>query len=107
MRQVIQVTLVFLVCVLAAASYKLQAKNSLEMIEGMVVSAQAGTLVVKDEKNRDHTHSVDSSAQVLVEGKVANLEDIQMGMKAHVTLDAGKVILVSATKPTRFDALAP
>jgi hypothetical protein len=38
---------------------------------------------------------------------VANLEDIQMGMKAHVTLDAGKVILVSATKPTRFDALAP
>ena len=107
MRSIVQITLVFVFgCLLAAASLEIQAKDNLEMIEGMVVSAQAGTLVVKDEHNRDHTHSVDPSAQIMVEGKMANLEDIQTGMKAHVTMDTGKVIAVSATKPTRLDALA-
>jgi hypothetical protein len=40
----------------------------------------------------------------MVEGKMAQLEDIGKGMKANVTLDAGKVIAVSATKPSRLDA---
>jgi hypothetical protein len=107
MRPTAQITLVFFfACLLAAASFELQAKDNLEMIEGMVVSAQAGTLVVKDEHNRDHVNSVDPSAQVMVEGKMANLEDIQTGMKAHVTMDTGKVIAVNATKSTRVGGLA-
>lgn len=107
MRQVVQITLllVFLL-VLVAATYRLPAADNLKAVEGVVVSAQAGTLVVKDERNRDHTHSVDASAQVIVEGEMGELEDIQKGMKAHVTLDFGKVIAVSATKPTRLDDVA-
>ena len=104
MRHALQITLVFLACLIGTASNDVQAKDSLEMIEGTVVSAQAGTLVVKDEKNRAHTHAVDSSTQVMVEGKMADLEDVRMGMNAHVTLDAGKVIAVSATKPSRQGA---
>jgi len=104
MRPLINTLFVLVACLLATASYPVQAKYSLEMIEGTVISAEAGTLVVKDEQNKDHTHAVDSSAQIMVEGKMAELEDIRMGMKANVTLDAGKVIAVSATKPTRLDA---
>lgn len=99
MRGIIQ--LVLLGGLVATASNDIQAKNSVELIEGVVVSANAGTLVIKDDKNRAHTHSVDSSAQVMVEGKMAELDDIRAGMKANVTKDAGDVIFVSATKPTR------
>ncbi|MEX2140921.1 MAG: hypothetical protein WD894_16775 [Pirellulales bacterium] len=104
MRPVFHSILILLACLFAAGSYKLHAKDNLEMIDGIVMSAQAGTLVVKDEENKSHTHSVGSSAQVMVEGKMAHLEDIRTGMRAHVTLDAGEVISVSATKPTRLGA---
>jgi hypothetical protein len=104
MRQALQITLVFLACLWGTASNNVQGKDSLEMIEGTVISAKAGTLVVIDERHRAHTHAVDSSTQVMVEGKMAHLEDVRTGMDAHVTLDAGKVIAVSATKPSRQDA---
>jgi hypothetical protein len=104
MRPLIKTIFVLVACLLAATAYHAQAKYSLELIEGTVISAQGGTLVVKDEENKDHTHAVDSSAQIMVEGKMAQLEDIGKGMKANVTLDAGKVIAVSATKPTRLDS---
>jgi hypothetical protein len=104
MRSAINFVCVLVAWILAATSYDLQAKNGLEMIEGSVLSARAGTLVVKDENNKDHTHAVDASAQIMVEGKMAQLEDMRLGMNAHVTLDAGKVIAVSATKPTRSAA---
>jgi hypothetical protein len=104
MRPIINSLLVLGACLLATASYPVQARYSLEMIEGTVISAEAGTLVVKDEQNKDHTNSVDPSAQIMVEGKMAQLEDIRMGMMANVTLDAGKVIAVSATKRTRLDS---
>jgi hypothetical protein len=41
---------------------------------------------------------------VIVEGDMGALEDVQAGMKADVTLDAGEVIVVNATKPSRRDA---
>ncbi len=104
-RPFIRTIFILLACLLA--SQAVQARYNLEMIEGTVISAQAGTLVVKDEHNKDHTHAVDSSAQVMVEGKMAQLEDISTGMKANVTLDAGKVIAVSATKPARLEAQTP
>jgi biopolymer transport protein ExbD len=106
MRPLIKTLFVLAACLLAAVSYQVQAKYSLELIEGTAISAQAGTLVVKDEENKDHAHAVDSSAQILVEGKMSQLEDVRTGMKANVTLDAGKVIAVSATKPTRFALLS-
>jgi len=104
MRPRINTLFVLAVCLLATASWQVQARYSLEMIEGTVISAEAGTLVVKDEQNKHHTNPVDSSAQIMVEGKMAQLEDIRMGMRANVTLDAGKVIAVSATKPIRLNS---
>ena len=104
MRGMNPMMFVFITCLLGAMSFKSQAKDNLTMIEGWVVSAQAGTLVVQDERNRNRTVDVDSSAQVIIEGNLGALEDIRTGMKAHVTLDAGEVIVVSATKPTRGEA---
>ena len=95
------ITAVSLVCLLAAACFKLQAADQMSSVEGVVVSAEAGRLVVKDEKSVDHSHAVDSSAQIMVEGKMAQLEDIKKGMSAHVTLDNNKVISVTVSKPMK------
>jgi hypothetical protein len=101
MRRMHLIRLALMACLMGALSCNLQAKDNLSMIEGVVISAKAGTLVVKDDKNRNHTHSVGSGAQVIVEGEMGVLEDIRTGMTAHVTLDAGEVIVVSASKPGR------
>jgi hypothetical protein len=101
MLRFVHITIVSLVCLLAAACYKLQAADQIKSVEGVVVSAQAGRLVVKDEKSVDHSHAVDSSAQIMVEGKMAELEDIKKGMPAHVTLDDDTVISVTVSKPMK------
>ena len=79
----------------------LLAADKTKMLEGIVVSANSGKLVIVDHKYRTHTHTVDSSAQIMVEGKMGTLEDVARGLIASVTLDSDKVIFVSAIKPTR------
>jgi hypothetical protein len=103
MLRFVHITFVWLVCLLAAACFKTQAADQMTAVEGVVVSAEAGRLVVKDEKSVDHSHAVESSAQIMVEGKMGELEDIKKGMEAHVTLDSDKVISVTASKPTKTD----
>jgi hypothetical protein len=104
MLRFVHITVVSLICLLAAACFKLQAADQVTAVEGVVVSAESGRLVVKDEKSVDHSHAVDSSTQIMVEGKMGDLEDIKKGMEAHVTLDNDKVISVTATKPTKVGA---
>jgi hypothetical protein len=101
MLRFVHITIVSLVCLLAAACFKLQAADQMTSVEGVVVSAENGRLVVKDEKSVDHSHAVESSAQIMVEGKMGDLEDIKKGMDAHVTLDNEKVISVTASKPMK------
>ena len=106
MLRFIHITIVSVICLLAAACFKLQAADEVSSVEGVVVSAESGRLVVKDDKSVDHSHAVDSSAQIMVEGKMAELEDIKKGMSAHVTLDNDEVISVTVSKPTRDGELA-
>jgi hypothetical protein len=106
MLRFVHITIAWLVCLLAAACFKLQAADKMTAVEGVVVSAESGRLVVKDEKSVDHSHAVDSSAQIMVEGKMAELEEIKKGMSAHVTLDSDKVISVTASKPTKSNDVA-
>jgi hypothetical protein len=101
MLRFVHITVVWRVCLLAAACFKLQAADQMTSVEGVVVSAESGRLVVKDEKSVDHSHAVDSSVQIMVEGKMSDLEDIEKGMSAHVTLDDDKVISVTVSKPMK------
>ena len=101
MLRFVHITIVSLVCLLAAACYKLQAADQMTSVEGVIVSAGAGRLVIKDDKSVDHSHAVDSSAQIMVEGKMSELEDIKKGMQAHVTLDNDKVISVTVSNPMK------
>ena len=92
------------VCLFVTVAIEIEAKDKLTMIEGLVVSARDGTLVIRDETTRNHTLTVTRRAQVIVDGDMGALEDVWAGMKADVTLDAGEVIVVNATKPSRRDA---
>jgi hypothetical protein len=103
MFRFVHITTAWLACLLAAACVKLQAADQMTSVEGVVVSAQAGRLVVKDDKSVDHSHSVDSSAQIMIEGKMAELEDLKKGMQAHVTIDDDNVISVTVSQPTKAD----
>jgi hypothetical protein len=102
MRPLTRIAIVTLVCLLAGACYKLQAANDMKMIEGTVVSAESGSLVVKDDKSHEHTYSVDSSVQIMMDGKMAKLEDLKKNMSVSVALDGDKVMSVNASNPMKL-----
>jgi hypothetical protein len=63
--------------------------------EGMVVSASAGRLTMKDKAGKEHTHAVGAEAKVTVHGKPARLEDLKPGMPIRVTTEGDKVLAVA------------
>jgi formylmethanofuran dehydrogenase subunit D len=67
--------------------------------EGTVVSAADGKLVMtdKDGKN-EHTHMIAATTSVTLNGKAAKITDLKKGDAVKVTLDAGKVTAVAATR---------
>ena len=82
--------------------YKLEAADDMKMVEGTVVSAESGSLVVKDDKSHEHTYSVDSSVQIMMDGKMAKLEDLKKNMSVSVALDGDKVMSVNASNPMKL-----
>jgi len=67
-----------------------------QLYKGTVVSAGAGRLVMKDTGGKDQSFSVDAATKIMVNGKLARLEDLQETMQIQVTLDEkGKVLAVS------------
>jgi hypothetical protein len=80
---------------------QLPAADESKMAEGTVVSAGSGKLVVKNDKNQEQTYSVDSSAKVMIDGKMAKLEDLKKESKVSVALDGEKVISVTSNSPTK------
>jgi hypothetical protein len=71
------------------------------MTEGTVVSAGSEKLTIKDKDSKEHTYTVDSSAKVMVDGKMAKLEDLKKNAEVTVTLDGDKVISVSSSNPLK------
>jgi len=67
--------------------------------DGMVVSTAEGKLVMtdKDGKN-EHTHMIAATASVTLNGKAAKITDLKQGDAVKVTMDAGKVTVVAATR---------
>lgn len=68
--------------------------------EGMVVSASAGQLVMVDKEGKnEHSHKVESTAKVTLNGKPAKLSDLQKGDKIKVTTEnEGNVVSIAATR---------
>ena len=67
--------------------------------EGTVVSTAEGKLVMtdKDGKN-EHTHMIAATTNVTLNGKAAKITDLKKGDSVKVTMDAGKVTAVAATR---------
>ena len=63
--------------------------------EGMVVSASAGRLTMKDKAGKEHSHAVGAEAKVTVHGTPARLEDLKPGMPIRVTTEGEKVLAVA------------
>ena len=67
-----------------------------QMKKGTVVSAGNGSLVMKDNKGKDQSYSVDSATKITVNGKPGRLEDLQETMPVQVTTDEkGKLLAIS------------
>lgn len=66
-------------------------------LQGTVVSASAGTLVMKNEKGAEQTFRVDASAKIMVNGKPGRLEDFQPTMAVQVTTDEKDKVLAVST----------
>jgi hypothetical protein len=65
------------------------------MHEGMVVSAGAGKLTMKDKSGKEHSHVVGNDAKITVHGKPGRLEDLKLGMPIRVTTEGEKVLAVA------------
>jgi hypothetical protein len=105
MSRVTQAITIVLICVAALmTAMVIQAADENKMSEGSVVSAGSGKLVIKNDKNQEQTYSVDSSAKVTVDGKMAKLEDLKKDTKVSVTLDGDKVMSITSTDPMKVGA---
>jgi hypothetical protein len=70
--------------------------------EGMVISAAAGKLVMTDKDGKEHSHAVPSTAKIMVDGKLAKLEDLKKGRMIKVTMDESKVLEVATVDVVKF-----
>ena len=66
-------------------------------LEGVVVSAGAGKLAMKDEQGKEHSYMVEPGTKITVHGKPGKLEDLKLGMKIKVMTDAVNKLLTVAT----------
>jgi len=62
-------------------------------LEGVVVSAGAGKLAMKDERGKEHSFAVEPATKIVVNGKPGKLEDLKLGMKIKVMVDAANKLL--------------
>jgi hypothetical protein len=90
-------TSVFVVVVVAALASNSWAQEKSH--EGTVVSAAEGKLVMTDKEGKnEHTHMIAATTNVTLNGKAAKITDLKKGDAVKVTLDAGKVTAVAATR---------
>ena len=67
--------------------------------EGTVVSTAEGKLVMTDKEGKnEHTHTIAATTAVTLNGKAAKITDLKKGDAIKVTMDAGKVTAVAATR---------
>lgn len=76
-------------------------KKETKMIQGTVVSASTGSLVIANKDNKESTHAVASSVKVTIEGKMAKVENLKKGMKVTIALDGDKVLSINSSNPTK------
>src|SRR5947209_6667469 len=57
----------------AAATKKEETKSH----EGTVVSASSGKLVMTGKNGKEHTHNIDATVKITIDGKPAKLEDLK------------------------------
>lgn len=68
-----------------------------QMLEGMVVSAGQGSLVIKDAEAKQHSFKVDAQTKITFHGKPGKLESFQPGMPVRVTVGAENRLLALST----------
>ena len=66
-------------------------------LEGVVVSAAMGKLVMTDTDGKQHTHAANEMTKVTIHGKPASLEALKPGMRIRATLDEQNKLLAVAT----------
>jgi len=96
-----RMTFLFAWVVALAAALAVYADDKSKMAEGTVVSAGSEKLTIKDKDSKEHTYTVDTSAKVMVDGKMGKLEDLKKNMEVSVTLDGDKVISVTSSNPLK------
>jgi hypothetical protein len=75
-----------------------------QMHEGIVVSAGAEKLTIKDKAGKDQSFVIDGTTRVTVNGKPGRLEDLKESMRVQVmTDDKGKVLTVSTVDKEKGD----
>ena len=75
-----------------------------QMHEGMVISAGAGKLTIKDKAGKDQSFVIDGGTRVTVNGKPGRLEDLKESTRVQVMIDdKGKVLTVATIDKEKGD----
>jgi hypothetical protein len=74
-----------------------------QLHEGIVVSAGAGKLAIKDKAGKDQSFAVDGATRVTVNGKPGRLDDLKESMPVQIMVDEkGKVLAVSTVDKEKY-----
>jgi hypothetical protein len=82
------------VCLVMVLTARASAANPI-VHEGVVVSAAAGKLAMKDKAGKDHSFAVGTEVKITVHGKPGKLEDLTLGLPIRVTVDGPNVLAVA------------
>jgi hypothetical protein len=106
MRRATNILAIVFVCLAAMAMVHspVTADDDSKSAAGTVVSAGSGKLVIKNDDSQEQTFSVDSSAKVMVDGKMGELADLKKDMSVSVMLDGDKAVSVTASNPLKIAA---
>jgi hypothetical protein len=69
--------------------------------DGIVVSAGAGKLSMKDQQGKEKSYNIDATVKVTVNGKPGKLEDLTAGMQIRVVLDKDHKLVSVSTIDTK------
>lgn len=75
-----------------AGSFNVRAKTSPEKMQGVItgVNAQKNEVMVKTSDNKEHTFMLNSSTELMNNGKKAKLSNLKEGETANITVENGK-----------------
>lgn len=85
------------VLVLLLVGFAIARVEEPQMLEGTVVSAGQGALVMKDAEAKQHSFKVEVMTKITFNGKPGKLEDFQAGTPVRVTVGSENRLLAVST----------